>query len=382
MRTLIAVSLVITLTGCAPVFLQSAKFEHQGAACEKRGNENCFYINSPIRLGKQEISLPGRAYPFRRAQEALSFVDSGEKKWSVPPETLTDGASIPPVFLRMLGSPTEDYFINASALHDAYCGIGNEEGPLYQSEPWQAVHRMFYEALRVSAVPEVQAKTMYAAVLFGGPRWGPGAAPRSGRASSDESDVFPGRPDLKGIPLSKLTALFDEIRAFILANNPSVEELEAFIAEKDSGLKSYAAMFAAVTKDNPDDDGRDRTPVIVEPEEEEPDQEEPSDGETADSGTETEDDTVTGGEDPVDESSEPSGDGGQSDGDVNGDDVTESDETDGSGYDGSTCSTGDGSADCQDSAVDGGDKEKTNNGKKKGHHRKANLELVGEVATN
>lgn len=376
MRTLIAVSFVITLTGCAPVFLQTAKFEHQGAACEKRGDENCFYINSPIRLGKQEISLPGRAYPFRRAQEGLDFVDSGEKKWSVPPETLTDGASIPPVFLRMLGSPTEDYFINASALHDAYCGIGNEEGPLYQSEPWQAVHRMFYEALRVSAVPESQAKLMYAAVLFGGPRWGPGAAPRSGRASSDESDIFPGRPDLKGIPLSKLTALFDEIRAYILANNPSVEELEAFIAEKDSGLKRYAAMFAAVTKDNPDDDGRDRTAVIVEPEEEEPEKEEPTGGESSSGGAETEEETPTG------ENTEPPTGGQETDGGTNGGEVLETDGTDGSGYEGSTCSEGDGSTECEGSAADGGQKEKTNNGKKKGHHRKANLELVGEVATN
>jgi len=53
---------------------------------------------------------------------------------------------------------------NASITHDVEC--------VKKKTEWQAVHRMFYEAMRCAKVPEYKAKIMYAAVYQCGPRWG------------------------------------------------------------------------------------------------------------------------------------------------------------------------------------------------------------------
>jgi uncharacterized protein DUF1353 len=98
-----------------------------------------------------------------RLVEPFGFLDAREKRWPVPVGAKVDGASIPQALWSLVGGPFEGKYRDASVIHDYYCDI--------RSEPWRAVHQVFYEAMRVSGVAERRAKLMYAAVYFAGPRW-------------------------------------------------------------------------------------------------------------------------------------------------------------------------------------------------------------------
>jgi hypothetical protein len=55
--------------------------------------------------------------------------------------------------------------VKAAVIHDYWCKI--------KSRSWENVHRIFYEAMLTDGVPEAQAKAMYLAVYYRGPRWHP-----------------------------------------------------------------------------------------------------------------------------------------------------------------------------------------------------------------
>jgi hypothetical protein len=93
----------------------------------------------------------------------FAYVDPRGKQWSVPPQTVVDGASIPRIFWTAIGGPFEGPYRNASVVHDHYCVV--------RSETWQSVHRMFYEAMLAAGTPKAKAKAMFYAVYVGGPRW-------------------------------------------------------------------------------------------------------------------------------------------------------------------------------------------------------------------
>jgi hypothetical protein len=95
--------------------------------------------------------------------EPFAYVDSRQTRWEAAAGAVIDGASIPPAFWSVIGSPFAGEFRNASVVHDVAC----EE----RNRPWRAVHRMFYEACRLGGVGAVKAKTMYYAVFHFGPRW-------------------------------------------------------------------------------------------------------------------------------------------------------------------------------------------------------------------
>ena len=107
----------------------------------------CYFRNSPVALQPKPVTIPGRPYEFYPTARELAFIDGGGRDWVAPTATLTDGASIPPVFVPIVGSPRTREFANAAALHDAWCGIGNEDGANYHKATWQEVHRMFYDTL-------------------------------------------------------------------------------------------------------------------------------------------------------------------------------------------------------------------------------------------
>jgi hypothetical protein len=82
---------------------------------------------------------------------------------SGPTGSIINGASIPSMFWSVIGGPFEGRFRKASVLHDAACDV--------QTESWEDVHRMFYDACRCSRVGIGKAQTMYWAVYHFGPRW-------------------------------------------------------------------------------------------------------------------------------------------------------------------------------------------------------------------
>jgi hypothetical protein len=91
------------------------------------------------------------------------YVDPHGKEWKAPTGSVINGASIPSMFWSVIGGPFEGRFRKASVLHDAACDV--------QSEKWEDVHRMFYDACRCSRVGVGKAQTMYWAVYHFGPRW-------------------------------------------------------------------------------------------------------------------------------------------------------------------------------------------------------------------
>jgi hypothetical protein len=174
----------------------------------------CRFDNAPLRLKPETIRLRGRLYDFNRLSAPLQFVDGEGREWLAPEETLTDGASIPAVFVPIIGFPREPEFANAAALHDAYCGIGNETGPVYHAKTWQEVHRLLYDALVASGTDPTKAKIMFAAVWLGGPRWY-----EDGRSDSTIAVVS---------PALKIAAM-QKAMAMIRKNRPGMPELVAYL---------------------------------------------------------------------------------------------------------------------------------------------------------
>ncbi len=87
-----------------------------------------------------------------------------------------------------------------------------------KSQPWKAVHRMFYNAMRCSGVNEIKAKIMYYAVYNFGPCWGLGyAVMRMFGAVA--------RQKLAAERLS--TSDIAQISEWIERNNPDLGEIES-----------------------------------------------------------------------------------------------------------------------------------------------------------
>lgn len=131
----------------------------------------CSFEWSPVGLSEALVLQDDEPFAFYRTVSALQFSDRNGSRWNAPQSTLTDGASIPQIFIPLIGDPLDPQFVNAAAVHDAYCGVGNEGLSVFQSRNWEDVHRMFYDALISSGVNPVKAKIMFAGVYLGGPRW-------------------------------------------------------------------------------------------------------------------------------------------------------------------------------------------------------------------
>lgn len=95
--------------------------------------------------------------------QPFAFVDQRCINWIVPTGAVVDGASIPQAGWSLVGGPFEGKYREASVIHDWYCAL--------RVQPWQAVHLMFYEAMRANGVEQNAADRMYQAVRRFGPQW-------------------------------------------------------------------------------------------------------------------------------------------------------------------------------------------------------------------
>lgn len=218
----------LCLAGCVPdpAALKRAEANSGLKECPSGTAGACFFVNSPVRLGGEVVRLPGRPYAFHETTQDLRFVDGAGRAWQAPGKTLTDGASIPPLFVPLVGDPRTPEFLNAAAMHDAYCGIGNEKGPNYHRGTWQEVHRMFHDTLVVSGTNPVKAKVMFAAVWLGGPRWNP----------------VTGNPDLSRAlaPDAIKMAAMVQTKAFIERENPGMADLIDYLEWQDRQIDRRA----------------------------------------------------------------------------------------------------------------------------------------------
>ncbi|PYG32360.1 DUF1353 domain-containing protein [Pelagimonas varians] len=164
---------VLSLSGCDPAtVLQKANaVDAPEYSCFTKPSGGCSFDQTPLRVEPVPTQIQRRPYQFFPTAQTLNFVDAGGRNWQAPRGTLTDGASIPEIFTTIVGSPTAPEYVSAAAVHDAYCGIGNETGARFHDARWQDVHHMFYNGLIVGGTPQFRAQLMYAAVWLGGPRW-------------------------------------------------------------------------------------------------------------------------------------------------------------------------------------------------------------------
>lgn len=206
----------------------------------------CTFNALPLTLTPEFVSFPGQEYRYQRTERALAFVDSNGQDWVAPSGTWTDGATIPGFATPFVGGPRNPRYVAAAAVHDAYCSVVNEGGPVYHTRSWSEVHRMFYEGLLVGGTPVARAQLMYAAVWLGGPRW----EVESGRQFSVQRVAPPEEPALVPIapailsapPLAvnaeppllegaALEAALAEVKAKIAAEQPQIGELDAILLE-------------------------------------------------------------------------------------------------------------------------------------------------------
>ncbi len=275
------------LSGCA------ALSEYPGqntatpdASCEGSDVVACRFVNSPVQLDESNpVRISDRDVDFFPTVERLDFVDGSGKTWIAHKGIVTDGASIPKIFISIVGEPRSPEFVNAAAVHDAYCGAGNESAPRFHKDSWQRVHVMFYDALRAGGTPEIKAKIMFAAVYLGGPRWGRGThsspialplnltravpIPASFQvikpsvpalisyktrylSASNLARVSPSAksflqtssalaPELidynpRNVPSATLRQAMRTTKRFIQANNPSIPELIAFMTQLEQKI--------------------------------------------------------------------------------------------------------------------------------------------------
>ncbi len=267
---LIALLVAGCTSGELPVLDSASAPKVPTASCEGKSAQQCKFINSPVKLSSKPVRLPDSPYPFYKTRNTLEFVNAEGKVWIAPAGILTDGASIPPLFVAFIGDPRSKEFMNAATVHDSYCAESNRNNPYYHAAPWQEVHRMFYDALRVSGTPAIKAKIMYAAVYLGGPRWKgvrkvkaealPGtvpvqvvrtaAAPTRVTLKDGLTIIAAGGPGLRAmqsdVPLprifsrAQLIAAFKKAKSYIEENNPPIDDLEIYLTRIETDL--FASM--------------------------------------------------------------------------------------------------------------------------------------------
>jgi Protein of unknown function (DUF1353) len=141
--------------------------------------------------------------------QPFEYVDMNGKRWSVPTGAVINGASIPQG-LWIFGSPYTGDYRRASVVHDYYCTV--------RTEPWEQVHRMFFEASVDGGLSVISAKVMYSGVRLGGPRW-----------ELRMTKNLDGRERLDAVPIVLETpsdAELNELRQWVELNDPSPDEID------------------------------------------------------------------------------------------------------------------------------------------------------------
>jgi hypothetical protein len=97
--------------------------------------------------------------------ESFTFCDSRGREWTGNKGDRANGTSYPEKLWSLTGGPWSTKSRWGALLHDIYC--------VRRDRPWQMVHNMFGEVIRVCGVPEARALLEFNAVWRFGPRWNP-----------------------------------------------------------------------------------------------------------------------------------------------------------------------------------------------------------------
>lgn len=180
----------------------------------------CFFVGGPLEMDGNAVYMENFEQAFFPTKQKIDFVDAAGQTWTAPPQTLTDGASIPLFLAPFVGDRQSREYVIAAALHDAYCGVGNTHLTTWQTRPWEDVHRMFYEALLVNGTSPQKAKIMFAAVYLGGPRW-------------EETER-----NLEDVPQERLVKELEWCLEWIKREDPSLDRIVTWMTEREAALTS------------------------------------------------------------------------------------------------------------------------------------------------
>lgn len=95
--------------------------------------------------------------------EDFAYIDPDDKRWVALQGSVINGASIPSALWSTVGPPFVGDYRRASVVHDVACDE--------KREPHEAVHLMFYYAMRAAGMGWTKANVMYQAVKRFGPSW-------------------------------------------------------------------------------------------------------------------------------------------------------------------------------------------------------------------
>src|SRR5262249_77140 len=159
----------------------------------------------------------------RRMQllQDFAYIDPKGRKWLAPAGSKTDGATIPHPPWSFVGGLFDGQYSEAAVIHDVYCDT--------KTEPWRDVHRIFYYASRAAGVSELKAKTMYTAVMIGGPKWGDNKSKCFNCHDTDSTKVVADRNgQLTAYPPFS-EADMRKVIDWVGTTNPSLEEIDAYV---------------------------------------------------------------------------------------------------------------------------------------------------------
>ena len=154
-----------------------------------------------------------------RVLEDFTFFDNTGQAWAVTKGTETDGASVPR-FAWSLFPPFTGKHRIAAVVHDRYCQT--------RDLAWDAVHKMFYDAMIAAGVDDKSARTMFAAVYAFGPRWS---------LTGETRNVS--MPDLS---MDEQAEAFQALQGWIDQSNPNIDQIEKRVREsavRQLGIESF-----------------------------------------------------------------------------------------------------------------------------------------------
>lgn len=167
--------------------------------------------------------------------EPFGYKDSKGVDWDVPAGYVSDGASIPWSLWTFLGGPYDGPYRDAAIIHDYYCDK--------KFRSWEDTHAMFLEAALKRGVAESTAQTMYAGILYGGPRWpAPLTKAQIIGQSGTRGDVHTGTAKREATKTEKDE--FEELRRWIEQTKPSPDQIKKRVEE----MRSAKGMPATPTK--------------------------------------------------------------------------------------------------------------------------------------
>ncbi len=160
-------SRAIQLSSCAFVDISAfdaaepqARCFNLDMKCAPGEQYGCFKV--PLEL-KQEWIDDGKRGRLRELSAQFGYIDREGRHWDVPAGFRRTALPYRLFFRALIGGPWTDSYVKAAVIHDFYIrrkGVSAE-----------AVHKVFYFALRAAGNSQRRAEEMYFAVAKFGPQW-------------------------------------------------------------------------------------------------------------------------------------------------------------------------------------------------------------------